>query len=247
MWIGIVLILYFSSLNLPPLSERHLISHVERLPLFFGIVLFAFEGITFIIPLRMEMKNPDSFTSRCGVLNITMIIVISLYLLVGFLAYWQWGDEVQGSAFLNMPESEPLSQATKILISLGVMLTYALHMYIPFEIAYPRFYRKWGPFNHPTVIIYIYRTIAVLVTYGIANISSNLGMFISLVGALTGAVLAMLLPVLLELVMLYGDLTYFVIIKDVFIIVVAIAAAITGTILSIMDIVKDYTEESEEK
>ncbi|XP_068892691.1 proton-coupled amino acid transporter-like protein CG1139 isoform X2 [Tenebrio molitor] len=247
MWVGIVLILYFSSLNLPPLSERDLISHVERLPLFFGIVLFAFEGITFIIPLRMEMKNPDSFTSRCGVLNMTMIIVISLYLLVGFLAYWQWGDEVQGSAFLNMPESEPLSQATKILISLGVMLTYALHMYIPFEIAYPRFYRKWGPSNHPTVIIYIYRTIAVLVTYGIANISSNLGMFISLVGALTGAVLAMLLPVLLELVMLYGDLTYFVIIKDVFIIVVAIAAAITGTILSIMDIVKDYTEESEEK
>jgi proton-coupled amino acid transporter len=48
MWIGIVLILYFSSLNLPPLSERHLISHVERLPLFFGIVLFAFEGITFV-------------------------------------------------------------------------------------------------------------------------------------------------------------------------------------------------------
>jgi hypothetical protein len=72
-------------------------------------------------------------------------------------------------------------------------------------------------------------------------------MFISLVGALTGAVLAILLPVLLELVMLYGDLTYFVIIKDVFIIVIAIAAAVTGTILSIMDIVTDYTKESEEK
>jgi hypothetical protein len=57
-----------------------------------------------------------------------------------------------------------LSQATKILISLGVMLTYALPMYVAFEIAYPRFYRKWGPFNHPTVIIYIYRTVAVLVT-----------------------------------------------------------------------------------
>jgi hypothetical protein len=82
---------------------------------------------------------------------------------------------------------------------------------------------------------------------GIANTSSNLGMFISLVGALTGAVLAILLPVLLELVMLYGDLTYFVIIKDVFIIVIAIAAAVTGTILSIMDIVTDYTKESEEK
>jgi proton-coupled amino acid transporter len=55
----------------------------------------------------MEMKNPDSFTSRWGILNTTMIIVITLYLLVGFLTYWQWGDEVQGSAFLNMPQSEP--------------------------------------------------------------------------------------------------------------------------------------------
>ncbi|KAJ3635084.1 hypothetical protein MTP99_008017 [Tenebrio molitor] len=247
MWIGIVLILYFSLLNLPPISDRDLISRVERIPLFFGIVFFAFEGITFIIPLRMEMKNPDSFTSRWGILNTTMIIVITLYLLVGFLTYWQWGDEVQGSAFLNMPQSEPLSQATKILISLGVMLTYALHMYIPFEIAYPRFYRKWGPFNHPTVIIYVYRSVAVLITYGVANISSNLGTFISLVGALTGAVLAMLLPAILELVMLYGELTYFVIIKDVFLITVAFASAITGTILSIMDILKDNTEKSQEK
>ncbi|KAJ3635082.1 hypothetical protein MTP99_008015 [Tenebrio molitor] len=247
MWIGIVLILYFSSIDLPPITDRDLVPYADRLPLFFGIVLFAFEGIPFIIPLRMEMKNPDSFTSRWGILNITMIIVISLFLLVGFFAYWQWGDEVQGSAFLNMPESEPLSQATKILVSIGIMLSYALHMYISFEIAYPRFHQKWGPFKHPSLIIYIYRTVAVLITYAVANISSKLGTFISLVGALTGAILALLLPAVLELVSLYGQLTYYVIIKDVFIIVVAIITAIAGTILSVIDIVKDYTEENEEK
>jgi hypothetical protein len=57
----------------------------------------------------------------------------------------------------------------------------------------------------------------------------------------------MLLPAILELVMLYGELTYFVIIKDVFLITVAFASAITGTILSIMDILKDNTEKSQEK
>jgi phage-related minor tail protein len=48
-------------------------------------------------------------------------------------------------------------------------------------------------------------------------------------------------------VSLYGQLTYYVIIKDIFIIVVAIITAIAGTILSVIDIVKDYTEENEEK
>jgi proton-coupled amino acid transporter len=48
MWIGIVLILYFSSIDLPPITDRDLVPYADRLPLFFGIVLFAFEGIPFV-------------------------------------------------------------------------------------------------------------------------------------------------------------------------------------------------------
>ncbi|XP_064215217.1 proton-coupled amino acid transporter-like protein CG1139 isoform X2 [Tribolium castaneum] len=243
MWIGIVLVLYYSMANLDVTTKRNLISHPEKLPLFFGIVLFAFEGITFIIPLRMEMKEPEFFTSPCGILNLTMVVIIILYSLVGVFAYWMWGDKVEGSAFLNLPQEEGLAIATKILISVGVMFTFALHMYIPFEIAYPRFYRKWGPFKHPVLIIYTYRSVAVLITYGLANISANLATFISLIGALTGAFLALFLPALLELVMMYGSLTYFVIVKDIFIIVVAVGSAITGTVLSIMSIVNEYMGE----
>ncbi|XP_044254910.1 proton-coupled amino acid transporter-like protein CG1139 [Tribolium madens] len=207
MWVGIVLVLYYSMVNLDVKTQRNLVTHIEKLPLFFGIVLFAVGGITFIVPLRMEMKNPDSFTNICGVLNVAMTVVVSLYLLVGIFSYWMWGDEVKGSAFLNLPQEEGLAIATKILISIGVMFTFALHMYIPFEIAFPRFYKKWGPFNHPTLIINVYRSVAVLITYAIANISANLASFISLIGALTGSFLALLVPAMLDLAMKCGSLT----------------------------------------
>ncbi|XP_044257533.1 proton-coupled amino acid transporter-like protein CG1139 isoform X1 [Tribolium madens] len=241
MWIGIALVLYYSVANLDiTTTKRNLISHPEKLPLFFGMVLFAFEGITFIIPLQMEMKEPRFFTSPCGILNVTMVVIIILYSLVGIFAYLMWGDKVKGSAFLNLPQDEGLAIATKILISVGIMFTFALHMYIPFEIAYPQFYKKWGPFNHPILIMHIYRSVAVLITYGLANISANLATFISLIGALTGAFLALFLPALLELVILYGSLTYFVIVKDVIIIIIAVGAAITGTVMSIMSIIQEY-------
>nr|XP_015840168.1 PREDICTED: proton-coupled amino acid transporter 1 [Tribolium castaneum] len=246
MWIGIVLILYYSIIHLDLKTHRALISNVDKLPLCFGIILFALSGITFIVPLRMEMRNPDSFSTPFGVLNVAMVVVVALYLLVGVFSFWMWGDDVKGSAFLNLPQEEGLAIATKILICFGVMFTFALHMYIPFEIAYPRFYKKWGPFNHPTLIIYVYRSIAVLITYAIANVSANLGSFISLIGALTGSFLALLVPAMLDLAMMCGSLTFFTIFKDAFIIVLAFAGAITGSVLSIMDIIKDYTTRGEE-
>ncbi|XP_044257542.1 proton-coupled amino acid transporter-like protein CG1139 isoform X2 [Tribolium madens] len=107
MWIGIALVLYYSVANLDiTTTKRNLISHPEKLPLFFGMVLFAFEGITFIIPLQMEMKEPRFFTSPCGILNVTMVVIIILYSLVGIFAYLMWGDKVKGSAFLNLPQDE---------------------------------------------------------------------------------------------------------------------------------------------
>ncbi|XP_044257520.1 proton-coupled amino acid transporter-like protein CG1139 [Tribolium madens] len=245
MWIGIILILYYSIVHLDLKTQRNLVSNIDKLPLCFGIILFSLSGITFIVPLRMEMRHPESFSTAFGVLNVAMVVVVALYLLVGIFAYWMWGDDVKGSAFLNLPQEEGLAIATKILICFGVMFTFALHMYIPFEIAYPRFYKKWGPFNHPTLIINVYRSVAVLITYTIANISANLASFISLIGALTGSFLALLVPAMLDLAMKCGSLTCFTVFKDVFIIILAFAGAITGSVLSIMDIIKDYTKENE--
>jgi proton-coupled amino acid transporter len=49
---GIAITFYYSSQDLPPLSERRYTSSLHQLPLFFGTAIFAFEGIALVIFLN---------------------------------------------------------------------------------------------------------------------------------------------------------------------------------------------------
>lgn len=64
------------------------------------------EGIGVVMPLENEMANPQHFLGCPGVLNISMVIVISLYGIVGFFGYVQYGDALKGSVTLNLPQDE---------------------------------------------------------------------------------------------------------------------------------------------
>lgn len=80
-----------------------------------------------------------------------------------------------------------------------------------------------------------------------AHISHNLSTMISLVGALTGAILTLIFPSLLELIQVYGQLTYMTIFKNALIIMIGILAIVTGLIQSMIKLFEEYAEEEEEK
>ncbi|RZC32633.1 Aa trans domain containing protein, partial [Asbolus verrucosus] len=243
--------------GLAPDGERYYISDCKNLYRFFCIAIFSYEGIplvkwtlidlltiTMILPLKNEMKNPEKFAAPFGVMNVAMVIVTLLYGLVGFLAYWKFGDEVESSVFLNLPEGEILPELTKGLICVGIMLTFTLHMYIPFEVTYPLFYRKYGPFKYKMLMKYVYRSIPVLITCNtLANVVPFLGLFISLLGATTGAMLGIIIPPILQMIAFKGELKLFVIIKDIIIIIIGIIALVVGTVLSIKDIIEEFRKQ----
>jgi len=52
------------------------------------------------------MKKPGQFTKPFGVLNVGMTIVTCLLLVMGFLGYLKYGDEVEGSLTLNLPQGD---------------------------------------------------------------------------------------------------------------------------------------------
>lgn len=62
------------------------------------------EGIGLVMPVENEMKNPRRFLGCPGVLNTAMVIVISLFVVMGFFGYLQYGEEAKGSVTLNLPE-----------------------------------------------------------------------------------------------------------------------------------------------
>lgn len=68
--------------------------------------MFAFEGISLVLPLQKDMKTPRNFEGCTGVLNTGMVVVSSLYFAVGFYGYLKYGEDVKGSVTLNLPPED---------------------------------------------------------------------------------------------------------------------------------------------
>lgn len=100
---GIGITFYYIVTDLPSTSERPAIAEFKYMPLFFGTVIFALEGIGVVMPLENNMKNPSHFLGCPGVLNIGMGFVVTLYAVTGFLGYLKFGDATSGSITLNLP------------------------------------------------------------------------------------------------------------------------------------------------
>lgn len=60
------------------------------------------------MPLENNMKTPESFLGTTGVLNKGMFVVVCLYSAFGFFGYLKFGDKVDGSITLNLPQTDKL-------------------------------------------------------------------------------------------------------------------------------------------
>lgn len=73
---------------------------------FFSLSIFAMEAIGVVMPLENAMKTPRSMLGLCGVLNKGMSGVTLVYILLGFLGYLRYGEEVKDSITLNLDETK---------------------------------------------------------------------------------------------------------------------------------------------
>lgn len=103
---GVAITMYYIFVDLPSASSRPAIADLHKLPMFFGTVIFALEGIGVVMSLENNMKSPSHFLGCPGVLNLGMAFVVTLYAVVGFLGYLKYGETTAGSITLNLPLNE---------------------------------------------------------------------------------------------------------------------------------------------
>ena len=116
---GLAITFYYLFQQMPDLSERKYVATWAQLPLYFGTVIYSFEvdsflhildkegflqGIGIVLPLENQMKTPEAMKGWNGVLYTSMTIVACLYIAVGFYGYLQYGEKVEGSITLNLPD-----------------------------------------------------------------------------------------------------------------------------------------------
>ncbi|XP_049864918.1 proton-coupled amino acid transporter-like protein pathetic [Pectinophora gossypiella] len=191
--------LYYICLDFPDLDIRPMSVDIGRLPLFIGTVIFAMEGIGVVLPVENTMDKPEHFLGCPGVLNITMTVVVLLYMIMGFLGYVRYGDEAMGSITLNLPTSEIPAMMAKVFIVLAIFFTYTLQFYVPMEIVW-RNTKQYVAQKHHNIAQAVMRAVFATLTVAAAATLPRLEQVIGLEGAFFYSFLGLIAPSIIHLI-----------------------------------------------
>ncbi|XP_013189029.1 proton-coupled amino acid transporter-like protein CG1139 [Amyelois transitella] len=214
------------------------------IPAFVGTTLFALEAVGVVLALEYNMENPKQFVGLFGLFNIGMVIIMALYLIVGLFGYLKYGDDIQASITLNLPQVEKKAQAAKIMIAIAIFLSFPLQNFVAYVILFRKMKKKLSSGPHTLKTLdYLLRIALVLTPWSLAVIVPSLGPFIALFGALCLSLLAMVFPALMDLCVWYpksyGVLRY-KLIRDLIIIVLGLFCCISGCYTSVLEIIHTF-------
>ncbi|CAF4883088.1 unnamed protein product [Rotaria sp. Silwood1] len=240
---GLCIIMQYVVRSHIPLNELPLVTKASDWPVFFASAMYVFEGIALVLPIRQKMKDPEAYHGCNGVLNTGMYLVTIVYFFVGFFGYIRYGSNARGAISLNLPNDNKLYQFTKIMYAIAIFLTYNLQFYVPFTLLWPRISRKilykYNP-RTQTKIEHAFRIGLIIITFTIAALIPNLGLVISLVGAIASTALSLIFPSVCETITLWpNNLGRFKwrLILNISILVFGLYVFVAGTSLSISNII----------
>ncbi|KAF9805881.1 hypothetical protein SFRURICE_013857 [Spodoptera frugiperda] len=239
---GLVITFYYILQDLPPTNTVKAFSTWQQIPLYFGTAIYAFEGIGVVLPLENNMKTPEAFGGWNGVLNTGMVIVAALYTGIGFFGYLKYGERVQGSITLNLPNTL-LAQSVRAVMAASIFLSYGLQFYVPMNIVWPYIKSKLTSEQSLKYGEAVTRFVLFSITFLAAALIPNLSGIISLVGAFSSSALALIFPPLIEIMTFWPDQlgqSNWKLWKDIVIIIFGFTGFVFGTFINVKNIFFSY-------
>jgi len=236
-----IIFYYLFSAKLEPSSSLPLFGEAKNLPLFFGTAIFAIEGISVVLPIENKMKHPRNFLGCTGVLNISMGLVILLYITMGFYGYMRYGNNIEASITLNLPPNEYAAQLTLCLYSMAIFFSYSLQFYVVIDIIDRNIMSKLSGWKYEAADIFV-RTMLNTLTFGLAATIPWLDLFVSLLGAVKMSVLSLMAPAIIDTASNWKNLGKYnyLLWQNGFIFIFGMLGCIFGTYVSMSQIIHNF-------
>jgi proton-coupled amino acid transporter len=167
----------------------------QSLPIWFGIVVYAFEGIGLVIPMRKAMKQPDRFFATMSVSYALLALLFGVFSSVAMLTF---GAETKQIVLANLPvhgRLDWLASVVRISVSVALFFTFNLQLFPVIEIWENALLTphspalEWKRFG--------VRAALTLICCLLAASIPHFGLFLSLIGNLGASLLMFILPAVL--------------------------------------------------
>merc|ERR1711892_327392 len=215
-----------------------------KFPIFFGTAIFAFEGISVVLPIENQMSKPKDMLGWNGVLNTSMVTIAGLYIAMGFFGYLKYGGETAASITLNLPQGDVLAQSALGMFSIAIFFSYALQFYVVMDIIGPNIIKPNVSDRMYPFVEWITRVLLTVLTLGMAATVPWLDLLVSLLGAIKMSTLSLMAPALVDSAAHWNSdskpVFVYRCIKNVFIFTIGFLACVIGTYISTMEIVKNF-------
>lgn len=261
--VGLAIVVEYLLRDMPSEPKIEYFKPASEVALGFGSAMFAFEGISVVLPVYTRLKHQEQMGSLLGLINLSYMFLLGLYMLIGVLGYLRFGSHVADSITLNLPK-EPLYDLVRAIFTVSLFLTYPLQFYVPNEII-------WGFLssrltlgkssvsskttttttdskkeNHNAKYERYCRTILVLVTFVLAVSVPKLNLMMDFFGSISGTALSITLPALIHVMAFWQDTSgltkALMLFVDLAIIAFGVIASANGSYFSLMAIVKSFSE-----
>ncbi|KAJ2546383.1 hypothetical protein EV175_005622, partial [Coemansia sp. RSA 1933] len=167
-----------------------------RFPLFVGTAVFAYEGVTLVIPVIDSMKHQDQFAK---VLTVALAICIVVFIGIGALSYMAFGESVETVILINLPKGPP-TILVQLFYSLAIMMSVPLQLFPAVRILESGIFPLSGKGN-PRIKWQknVFRALLTLVVAAIAIFGAEqLDNFIAIIGAFSCTPLSFIFPAALH-------------------------------------------------
>merc|ERR1711892_469556 len=215
-----------------------------KFPIFFGTAIFAFEGISVVLPIENQMSKPKDMLGWNGVLNTSMVTIAGLYIAMGFFGYLKYGGETAASITLNLPQGDVLAQSALCMFSIAILFSYALQFYVVMDIIGPNIIKPNVSDRMYPFVEWITRVLLTVLTLGMAATVPWLDLLVSLLGAIKMSTLSLMAPASVDSAAHWNSdskpVFVYRCIKNVFIFTIGFLACVIGTYISTMEIVKNF-------
>ena len=193
--VGLAYLFYYDILTLATEGLADIIMFNENnWTLFIGTAIFTFEGIGLIIPIQESMKQPEKFPK---VLLIVMVIITTLFTVMGAISYAAYGSETETVVLLNLPQDNKMVNTVQFLYSCAILLSTPLQIFPAIRIVETELFTRSGKYNpyikwQKNIFRFFMVMLCAVIAWGGAD---NLDKFVALVGNFACIPLVYIYPV----------------------------------------------------